>query len=115
VSDPNNPGLETSNYEIEHRFTSSFAWRKALFGDYETSIAVIGERRSGRPFSYTFGAGSQVWGDPRQGSRQRHLFYVPTKMDLRGRARAGEVASLAAPRRARSVRRARRPHSSPRT
>jgi hypothetical protein len=77
VSDPNDPGLETSNYEIEHRFSGSFAWRKAFFGDYETSIALIGERRSGRPYSYTFGSGSQVWGDPRQGSRQRHLFYVP--------------------------------------
>jgi hypothetical protein len=77
VSDPNDPGLETSNYEIEHRFTGSFAWRKAFFGDYETSIALIGERRSGRPYSYTFGAATQIFGDPRQGSRQRHLFYVP--------------------------------------
>jgi hypothetical protein len=77
VSDPNDPGLETSNYEIEHRFNGSFQWTKALFGDYETSIALIGERRSGRPFSYTFGAGSLVWGDPRQEARQRHLFYVP--------------------------------------
>jgi hypothetical protein len=77
VSDPNDPGLETSNYEIEHRFNGSFQWTKALFGDYETSIALIGERRSGRPFSYTFGASSLVWGDPRQEARQRHLFYVP--------------------------------------
>ena len=42
VSDPNDPGLETSNYEIEHRFNGSFAWRRAFFGDYETS------RRAGR-------------------------------------------------------------------
>ena len=77
VSDPNDPGLETSNYEIEHRFSASFAWSRAFFGDYQTSIALIGERRSGRPFSYTFGSGSLVWGDPRQQSRQRHLFYVP--------------------------------------
>ncbi len=79
VSDPNDPGLETSNYEIEHMFKGSFAWRKAFFGDYETSIALVGERRSGRPYSYTFGGGSPqaVWGDPRQGSRQRQLFYVP--------------------------------------
>ena len=77
VSDPNNPGLERSNYEIEHRFSGSFGWRRAFFGDYETSLALIGERRSGRPYSYTFGSGSLIWGDPRQGSRQRHLFYVP--------------------------------------
>jgi hypothetical protein len=77
VSDPNNPGLERSNYEIAHRFSGTFSWTKAFFGDYETSIALIGERRSGRPYSYTFGSGSLIWGDPRQGSRQRHLFYVP--------------------------------------
>ena len=77
VSDPNNPGLERSNYEIEHRYSGSFGWRRAFFGDYETSLALIGERRSGRPYSYTFGSGSLIWGDPRQGSRQRHLFYVP--------------------------------------
>jgi outer membrane receptor for ferrienterochelin and colicin len=77
VADPNNPGLETSNYEIEHQFKGLFSWRKAFFGDNETSIAVVAERRSGRPFSYTFGAGTGVFGDPRQSSRQRALFYVP--------------------------------------
>jgi carboxypeptidase family protein/TonB-dependent receptor-like protein len=79
VSDPNNPGLETSNYEIEHLFKGTFAWRKAFFGDYETSMALYAERRAGRPYSYTFGGGTplSVWGDPRQGSRQRQLFYVP--------------------------------------
>ena len=60
-------------------FKGSFAWRKAFFGDYETSVALVGERRSGRPYSYTFGGGTPqaVWGDPRQASRQRQLFYVP--------------------------------------
>jgi len=79
VSDPNNPGLSTSNYEIEHQFKGAFTWRKAFFGDYETSLSLVGERRSGRPFSFTFGGGTpqSVWGDPRQAARQRHLFYVP--------------------------------------
>jgi len=79
VADPNNPELSTSNYEIKHQIKGAFNWRKAFFGDYETSVALIGERRSGRPYSFTFGGGSpqSVWGDPRQASRQRHLFYVP--------------------------------------
>jgi len=77
VADVNDPGLETSNYEIEHQFKGLFSWRKAFFGDNETSVAIVGERRSGRPFSYTFGAGTGVFGDPRQGARQRDLFYVP--------------------------------------
>ncbi|MSQ92497.1 MAG: TonB-dependent receptor, partial [Gammaproteobacteria bacterium] len=82
-SDPNNPELATSNYEIEHQFKGAFTWRKAFFGDHETSIALVGERRSGRPYSYTFGhpqfpaSSSNVWGDPRQQARQHQLFYVP--------------------------------------
>jgi hypothetical protein len=84
VSDPNNPGLETSNYEIEHLFKGAFTWRKAFFGDYETSVALVGERRAGRPFSYTFGAGSTLFGDPRQAARQRHLLYVPAATGAAG-------------------------------
>jgi hypothetical protein len=96
VSDPNDPGLETSNYEIEHRFNGSVHWTKALFGEYETSIALIGERRSGRPYSYTFGAGSPVWGDPRQAARQRHLFYVPDgDVIFEGACTAAEVGVVA--------------------
>jgi hypothetical protein len=83
TEDPNDPKLSTSNYEIEHQFKGAFTWSKAFFGDYQTSIALVGERRAGRPFSYTFGANTSaaaaqaVWGDPRQNARQRHLFYVP--------------------------------------
>ena len=79
VSDPNDPGLETSNYEIEHMFKGAFTWRKAYFGDYETSVGLFAERRAGRPYSFTFGGGTpqSVWGDPRQAARQRQLFYVP--------------------------------------
>jgi outer membrane receptor for ferrienterochelin and colicin len=96
VSDPNDPGLETSNYEIEHMFKGAFTWRKAFFGDYETSIALVGERRSGRPYSYTFGSGSLVWGDPRQASRQRHLFYVPDgDVIFEGACAAAEIGAVA--------------------
>jgi hypothetical protein len=77
VSDPNDPGLATSNYEIEHRFTMALNWRKAFFGDYDTSAGLFVESRSGRPYSYTFGAGTTIFGDPRQAARQRQLFYVP--------------------------------------
>jgi hypothetical protein len=100
TDDPNNPKLSTSNYEIEHQFKGAFTWRKAFFGDYETSIALVGERRSGRPFSYTFGGGTPqaVWGDPRQASRQRHLFYVPasaTDVIYEGQCSAAEVGVVA--------------------
>jgi hypothetical protein len=83
VRDINDPKLSTSNYEIEHQFKGLFSWRKALLGDNETSMALVAERRSGRPYSYTFShppfpaSSSNVWGDSRQQSRQHQLFYVP--------------------------------------
>ncbi len=70
VSDPNDPGLGTSNYEVPHSFKTALTWRKAFFGDYETSLALVGERRSGRHYSYTLGGGTgTIHGDPRQASR----------------------------------------------
>jgi len=79
VSDLNDPDLATSNYEIAHRFTMALNWRKAFFKDAFTTAGLFLERRSGRPFSYTFASGTSggVFGDPRQNSRQRQLFYVP--------------------------------------
>jgi hypothetical protein len=84
VSDSENPGLETSNYEIEHQFKGAFTWTKAFFGDYDTSVALVGERRSGRPYSLTFGAGTGVFGDPRQAARQRQLLYIPSATGTAG-------------------------------
>ena len=81
VADPNNPTLATSNYEIEHRFTLAFNWKKAFFSDAYTSAGLFIERRSGRPFSYTFFGNGNTWGDPRQNSRNRQLFYVPEVND----------------------------------
>ncbi len=98
VADPNNPELSTSNYEIEHQFKGAFTWTKAFFGDYDTRIALVGERRSGRPYSFTFGGGTpqSVWGDPRQAARQRHLFYVPaspTDVIYEARCTAADVTA----------------------
>jgi len=83
TQDPNDPDLATSNYEIEHRFTLALNWRKAFFKDAFTSAGLFLERRSGRPFSYTFASGTSgtIFGDPRQNSRQRQLFYVPSGED----------------------------------
>jgi hypothetical protein len=83
VSDINNPGVATSNYEIRHRFPIRLSWRKNLFGDNESAVNLFVERRSGRPFSWTFASGANnnadiaTFGDVRQNARQRQLFYVP--------------------------------------
>ncbi len=75
--DINNPVESTSNYELKHNFVVATEWSKAFWGDYETSITLFGQARTGRPYSYTFAGNSSPLGDPRQGSRQRQLFYVP--------------------------------------
>lgn len=53
-ADHNNPELATSDYEIRHRFQVNVGWTRALFGDYESSVNMFAQHRSGIPFSYTF-------------------------------------------------------------
>lgn len=79
VTDPNNPGLATSNYQIPNRFTLRIDYSKAFFGDYETSFTLFGSRNEGRPFSYVFANDDgDMFGDRLDG---RHLLYVPTGMN----------------------------------
>jgi hypothetical protein len=73
----NDPKEATSNYEIKRNVVAAVAWTEEFWGDYETSVSLFGQSRSGRPYSYTFAGNSAVFGDPRQAARQRQLFYVP--------------------------------------
>ena len=77
VSDPNNPGRATSNYEIPHRFTANFNWEKAFWGDNRTQVSVFLSHNKGRPFSYTFDT-SPMFGDSVFFQEPRSLLYVPT-------------------------------------
>jgi hypothetical protein len=77
VSDPENPGRATSNYEIEHRFVVRLGWEHAFFGDYNTRANLIFSRNSGRPFSYTMDQDFQISG--LFGSDDdRSLLYMPS-------------------------------------
>lgn len=76
VTDPNNPGLGISNYQIPNRFTLRVDYQKAFFSDYETRFTLFGSRNEGRPFSYTFdNDDGDMFGDRLD---RRHLVYVPT-------------------------------------
>jgi hypothetical protein len=75
--DINNPETSTSNYEIKHNGVFAGQWTEEFWGDYETSVSLFGQARTGRPFSFTFAGASPVFGDPAQGGFQRQLFYVP--------------------------------------
>ncbi len=85
TDDINNPDLATSNYEIRHRFTWATAWSEAFFGDFETTVSLFGEHRSGRPYSFryddpgTVPAGLQrVQPGLTARGQDRQLFYVPS-------------------------------------
>jgi hypothetical protein len=78
TSDPNHPGVATSNYQSSHVFTGSVTWSKPFFGDALTSLTLLGTARSGLPFSYVFGCGTNPFGDSAcNGGTSRELFYVP--------------------------------------
>ena len=78
TADPNNPRLATSNYETEHRFVVRLGFERAFFGDYMTRFNLFGERRSGRPFSFTMDQDIFVRGPFFNPDDDRSLLYVPT-------------------------------------
>lgn len=85
VSNPNNPTLSVSNYQIKDTIKIRLGYETKIFGDNKTSIKLYATKRSGLPFSYTFfsTASSTTIADPVFGesgtfaSRNRELLYVP--------------------------------------
>jgi len=74
TSDPNNPPLATSNYEVPHRFTVRAGVSYPFFGEYETSVRLFGQISQSRPYSFIFDDAGDVFGDELD---SRHLLYVP--------------------------------------
>ena len=86
LSDANDPTLSTSSYEIEHALKMNLSYSRAFFGDYRTRINLYAQRRSGLPFSYTFGTSpASMFGE--FVTTQRQLLYVP-KADSSGNVTA---------------------------
>jgi len=81
--DPNRAAYGTSNDEVKYNFKYNLTFDHAFFGDYKSTIALFGETRIGRPFSYTMldntSGRSSVFGTV--GSGSRYLIYVPTASD----------------------------------
>jgi len=77
VSDPNNPGRATSNYEIPHRYTARINWEKAFWDDNRTRVSLFMSHNKGRPYSYTFES-SPMFGDSVWFQEPRSLLYVPS-------------------------------------
>lgn len=81
VADPENPGAETSNYEIPHRITLRMSYAKDFIAGYTTRVTLFGSANEGRPYSYVFAGdlggalGSSV------GFIDQNLAYIPTAND----------------------------------
>lgn len=56
VENRNQPLEGTAYYEIEHRLVLNVGYRKNFFQSYATNFNLFVERRSGRPFSWTYDA-----------------------------------------------------------
>ncbi len=72
AGNPNNPPLETSDYEVRNRIYASVTYTRDFFKDAPTSISLFYNGQSGRPYSLT------VYGDVNgDGYNQNDLFYIP--------------------------------------
>ncbi|MGO2074637.1 MAG: TonB-dependent receptor, partial [Pseudoalteromonas sp.] len=78
VSDSENPGVATSNYEIPHRFTMSLGYSHELFDGYETKFNLFGQAQQTSPYSYGFDNSTYDLG---YNDAARQLLYVPTLDD----------------------------------
>ncbi|MEM5551556.1 TonB-dependent receptor [Pseudoalteromonas neustonica] len=78
VSDPQNPGLAPSNYEIPHRFTMSLSYSHEFFDGYDTKFNLFGQASQTSPYSYTFDRDTNGLGF---NDNSRQLLYVPTLDD----------------------------------
>jgi hypothetical protein len=82
VSDPNNPRLATSDYEIRHRFTLNVSYSTELFDGLDTRFNLFGSANEGRPYSYSF-AEDEIFGDQSFYGNGRQLAYIPNSADPR--------------------------------
>lgn len=78
VSDPENPQLATSNYEIPHRFTLNVTYTHEFFSGYQTNFSVFGQANQSHAYTYSFSRNSRGLGFNDQ---DRQLLYVPTEND----------------------------------
>jgi outer membrane receptor for ferrienterochelin and colicin len=73
------PGIATSNYETEHRFTLQMSYVTQFIDGLDTRFSLFGSRQSGRAYSYTFD-NDPGFGDERS-FEDRNLLYVPFEDD----------------------------------
>jgi len=81
VVNRNQPLVGRSFYEIEHRLVVNIAYQHEFWAGYNTTVNLFFERRSGRPFSWVLGEGSDsAFGEGASRSRV-YLPYLPNGPD----------------------------------
>jgi hypothetical protein len=79
VSDAENPGVTTSNYEIPHRFTLNLTYTHEFVDGYETQFSLFGQANQTNPYDYNFNKDSGGFGYYHDTDHE--LLYVPTAND----------------------------------
>ncbi|CCQ10967.1 Oar-like outer membrane protein protein, OmpA family [Pseudoalteromonas luteoviolacea B = ATCC 29581] len=82
VTNPLNPGVATSDYEVPHRFTMTLGYKTELFDGYTTRFNLFGQASEGQPYSYLFNGSDGNFGDSSWNSDGRQLMYVPLENDV---------------------------------
>jgi hypothetical protein len=72
VSDPRNPALAYSNFDLRHRVVGSLLWNHEWKPGYGFGTSFIYTAASGSPFSYVYNGDAN-----RDGSSNNDLLYVP--------------------------------------
>jgi hypothetical protein len=78
TSDPINPVVATSDYEIPHRFTFTLGYKTQFVDGYDTRFNLFAVASEGKPYSFVYGNNSAFDYDA---SRSRQLIYVPEVND----------------------------------
>ncbi|MDO6547228.1 TonB-dependent receptor [Pseudoalteromonas carrageenovora] len=82
LTDPSNPGVATSDYEIPHRFTLTLGYSHEFVDGFATRFNLFGEAYKGLPYSYVFNNSDNTFGDTNNyGFGSRQLLYVPLEND----------------------------------
>ncbi len=63
LTDPGNPGVASSDYEIPHRFTMTLGYTHEFVDGFATRFNLFGEAYKGLPYSYTFDGSDGTFGD----------------------------------------------------
>ena len=96
TTDPRNPGLALSNFDLRHRVVGSLLWNHDWRPGYSFGVSAVYTGVSGAPFSYVYNADVN-----RDGSGSNDLLYIPR--DQADARIVPSAADLAAGRTAQSI------------